>query len=132
MPQSPTHQPPLRRSPKYLLHPAPCAPPPPLFRRCFTVPAGAAAPTLLVAEHGNGRVQEVDVAAWTHAGFPMVGRPSHPRGVAASAALIAVTSWGVVKTGAHVVALFDAGTRAWLRDVGTLGSDPGKVRARVF
>lgn len=74
---------------------------------CFT--AGPARPTLLVTDAGNDRVQEVDVLAPAHVGFP-INVPG-PRGVAASLSLLAVSAWEVAYMGDHLVRVFDAVTR---------------------
>lgn len=84
---------------------------------CFTV--GGVAPTLLVTEAGNDRVQEVDVLARTHVGFPVT--VARPRGVAASASLIAVSAWKWGHESAvHVI---DAASRAPLFTIGLEGGD---------
>jgi hypothetical protein len=81
---------------------------------CFTL---GPAPTLLVAEHGNRRVHELDPCkGLAHVSFlPVTLRP---RGVAASPTHIAVTAWDQWAVGEHCLYVFDAGTRALLRTIG--------------
>jgi hypothetical protein len=81
------------------------------------------APTLLVAEHENDRVQEVNVLTHKHVAFLFAGALSGPRGVAASEAYIAVSAWKHYGEGQHVVALFSATTLALVHRIG------GEVRA---
>lgn len=94
---------------------------------CFTV--GSDVPTLLVTDAGNDRVHELDVSdarAPAHVGFPI--RVLGPRGVAASASLLAVTAWKHISRGEHVVHAFDAVTRAPLFTAGCgLGSGDGQL-----
>ena len=82
-------------------------PPPPMPPRCldaqvysgglcFTCASAGSGvrPTVLVAEHGNNRVQEVDVVKGTHVGYlGPDGGLLGPFAVAASPTLIAVSSW---------------------------------------
>jgi hypothetical protein len=78
-----------------------------IARVCFTVLGDD---TVLVAEGGNDRVQEVDVMGPSHVAFWGVGLLEGPRGVAACRTLVAVT-----EQGAKRVSLFDSSTRALLR-----------------
>jgi hypothetical protein len=87
----------------------------------FTV---CARPTLLVADGGNDRVQEVDVLSLRYL-RDLCTVPA-PRCVAASPALLAVSSWARAGRGDHVVLLFHAVTRVQLRTVaGTCGGAHG-------
>jgi hypothetical protein len=102
-----------------------------IIKMAFTVPApssgpGAARPTLLVADGGNDRVQEVDVVTRAHVGYLCPpGTLKRPRGVAASRAHIAVTTCA---DGHHSVHLFDAVSRARMWTVGGQeGSGPRKL-----
>jgi hypothetical protein len=102
-----------------------------VIKMAFTVPApssgpGAARPTLLVADWGNDRVQEVDVVARAHVGYLCPPRTlMGPQGVAASRTHIAVTTIG---GGHHSVHLFDAVSRALLWTVGgPRGSGPRQL-----
>lgn len=91
---------------------------------CFTV--GAGIPTLLVTEADNDRVQEVDVLAPAHVGFPIY--VPGPRGVAASASLLAVSSGKHFRNDDHCVHVFDASTRALLYVIGHgCGPDDGQL-----
>jgi hypothetical protein len=90
-------------------------------------------PSLLVAEAGNDRVQEVDVVRGCHMSFldmpPLAGGgASGPRAVAASASHIAVSAWAAFGHGPHVVHLFHARTRVYLRTLGNAcGCGPGQL-----
>jgi hypothetical protein len=87
---------------------------------CFTL---ADQPTLLVADDGNNRVQEVDVVSFSHVGYlhhPDVVK--RPRAVAASRAHIAVSCWKKRSKGVHVVVLLDAVSR---HVVGRIGGEYG-------
>jgi hypothetical protein len=50
-----------------------------------------------VTEHGNDRVQEVDVVRGRHVRFWCQGQVTGPRAVAASASLVAVSEWKLVR-----------------------------------
>lgn len=87
---------------------------------CFTL---ADQPTLLVADDGNNRVQEVDVVSFSHVGYlhhPDIVK--RPRAVAASRAHIAVSCWKKKSKGLHVVVLFDCVSR---HVVGRIGGEYG-------
>lgn len=94
---------------------------------CFTV--GSGRPTLLVAEAGNCRVQEVDVggSGAVFVGFPIV--VDCPRGVAASTSLLAVSAWTEPSRGQHLVYVYDASTRALAYSIGRgYGAADGQLR----
>jgi hypothetical protein len=84
---------------------------------------------LQVAEHGNDRVQEVDVATQSHVGFLCPpGTLLGPRGVAASPVYIAVSTWRAEGVGEHVVHVFHADTHAAVMVVGwACGSVDGQL-----
>jgi hypothetical protein len=97
----------------------------------------SADPLLLVADHGNRRVSVFDVRGfWTDKDPVLVGiiasrEGTAPRGVAACAAFIAVSSWAVVSSGDHVVELYDATTLKLVRVLGAgcgCGAGFGKLR----
>jgi hypothetical protein len=101
---------------------------------CFTQPdVPGAKPTLLVAEAGNDRVQEVDVVGRAHVGFLADrGSVQGPRAVDASPSFIAVSAWRARDSGPHVVHLFDATSRAQLRVLGgEAGDGPGRLHRPV-
>jgi hypothetical protein len=78
-------------------------------------------PTLLVAEAGNGRVQEVAVdaaGAATHIGLRYAGQVTAPVAVAACADLVAVSENMRAIATLHRVSLFAAGTGALVCRVG--------------
>jgi hypothetical protein len=85
----------------------------------FLQPRGVCFPpwerhTLLVAEYGNNRVQEVEAQSGAHVRF-WGGALVHPVGVAASAAIVVVTEWGK----ANRVSAFDkaTGVLRWRSDL---------------
>jgi hypothetical protein len=82
-----------------------------------------------VAEHGNNRVQEVDVMAQSHIGYLCrPGTIAGPRAVTASPSLVAVSAWSRGDSGQHVVCLFDAVSRVALRTLGGVcGGEDGQL-----
>jgi hypothetical protein len=82
---------------------------------CFTC---APSPLLLVSDSYNDAVHLVDVHHETLVGylFPP-GTLVRPRGVAASPAMIGISSWEDGSS-AHEIHLFDAGTHAHIRAIG--------------
>ncbi len=82
-----------------------------------------------MAEHGNDRVQEIDLTTQAHVGYLCAPGTLHgPRGVAASSTLIAVSAWRAEGVGDHVVHVFDAVTRGALRVLGwACGSVDGQL-----
>jgi DNA-binding beta-propeller fold protein YncE len=106
-----------------------------VIKMAFTVPApssgpGAARPTLLVADCGNDRVQEVDVVARAHVGYLCPpGTLKEPFGVATSRTHIAVTTCTAVHGLAH---LFDAVSRARLWTVGGLSGSGSRQLSGPF
>jgi hypothetical protein len=85
--------------------------------------------TLLVAEGGNCRVQELTLAG-SHVGYLYSSKalPGHPRGVSACRTHIAVSAWSTYAH--HVVHLFDAVSRTVIRTLGnSLGHRPGELNS---
>lgn len=79
------------------------------------------APTLLVTDHGNDRVVEVDVLSLSYMASLFVGEAYGARGVATSPSFIAVScwdSWGVGMSYNTAVHLFNATSRAKMRVLG--------------
>lgn len=83
---------------------------------------------LLVADHGNNRVQVVDVVSHSYLwDFCGPGTVKGPRAVAASSSgsLVVVSAWLYSSHGIHV---FDSTTKAHLRAIGLgYGSDDGQL-----
>jgi hypothetical protein len=117
---------------------------------CFLAPRGAgpvgaagrgtvaapAPPTLLVTDAGNDRVVELGVDGVAAGGAPVPlrtfgsGTGAAPRGVAACAALVAVSGWSHHGSGDHVVTLYDAVTLGRVRVLGAgagLGPSAGQL-----
>ncbi len=121
LPHTPTHN-------RMHAHPCPCCLPmlspriTPSSSPTHTLPTPIHSRThapLQVAEHGNNRVQEVDVMAQAHVGFLCKpGAVQGPRAVAASPTLVAVSAWTSPDSEDHVVHLFNATSRAHLRVMG--------------
>jgi hypothetical protein len=80
--------------------------------------------TLLVAEYGGGRVQEVDPLAQTSIKMWCDGQVDRPWGVAATAEVMAVS-----ELGPNYVALFSVSTGARLWRVGGAGAGPGQFNS---
>ncbi len=88
------------------------------------VPQPGDSSMLLIADHGNDRVVEVDVSGIVtggplmHIGYVGAGTGTNPRAVAANASHIAVSGWTLLDCGSHCVTLYDAISRDPVRTLG--------------